>query len=1032
MTVTVLKNSLRARIGSSLRSYRCSWFSLRIPMKKRFFGPTRVFEVTNGGKMSRVPKTAMIRLFPRHKYVFGMAAAVLSIAAAEVPPAQATPSGTVSLEEIVSRGDAAYMDNKMEAAVNAYAEAFGQLDRADAKYADLIKERYARSLAQRAQELQAAGNEKAASEILHRAISIAPDDSHVKAVASRFQPSQQPIVLSASAGDVGRVAPSSAVVAADISTRTIARLDEKMNTAMGHLNKGRSLYADKQYEAALKEYQTALDIMPDSPATAERRQFILLSIGDASVAVAQELAKVGRYDEARGLLEKALKQSPSNKLARRTLEYLNDPERTNPAKTPQYVKDVTEVQRLLNLAYGHFDLGEFDDAKKNFQDVLRLDPYNTAARRGMEAVSGKISEYARSAYDQTRASALADVSAAWEKSVPEEVPTGVGESTEPLDSPFRSIDSKLSSIIIPRLNLEDVDIMEALDVLRNQAIQQDKAPDVQSACGVNITVDFGDPDSPEAQKILSKKFNLKMNNVPLKDALAYLGTVTGTTYRTNAYTVEIISASSDSGTMLSRVIPVPPGFFSASSEGGSDASSDPFATDSSSSGSIVLKRVDPKESLKQMGVSFPEGATVRYNSDNSTLFVRNTQKNIHLIEDIISTKAAQQPIQVIVKATIIEVNQKDLSELGFDWIINADLDADKIFGGGGQSSTNTSYNNQSIFKSLATVTDAAVPNASVTAGLRSINQVISTDSIDSLIANGSQTSRGSMYTPGRAPSILTVRGVWNSAQLAFVMRGLDQKKGVDVLQQPQVIVRPGESAEFYSGKEMLYPSAYEPPQIPNSSGGNNSNGGTSNMMVTPATPTEFASRRTGTSFNVQITGISEDKSVVDMTVTPNMVDFEGFINYGSPIMMPMVGYNKTAASALTDTAVGEEGFVTTVELSKNAILQPIFNTRGLTVPVSVTSGSTVVLGGLQKASTVEFEDKVPMLGDIPLVGRLFRSSGKQVERKVLMIMVKAEVVDPGGKETIVSHNRSSSSHEESQPNMSPQTEDSAEGEMPQP
>ena len=200
MTVTVLKNSLRARIGSSLRSYRCSRFSLRIPMKKRFFGPTRVFEVTNGGKMSRVPKTAMIRLFPRHKYVFGMAAAVLSIAAAEVPPAQATSSGTVSLEEIVSRGDAAYMDNKMEAAVNAYAEAFGQLDRADAKYADLIKERYARSLAQRAQELQAAGNEKAASEILHRAISIAPDDSHVKAVASRFQPSQQPIVLSASAG----------------------------------------------------------------------------------------------------------------------------------------------------------------------------------------------------------------------------------------------------------------------------------------------------------------------------------------------------------------------------------------------------------------------------------------------------------------------------------------------------------------------------------------------------------------------------------------------------------------------------------------------------------------------------------------------------------------------------------------------------------------------------------------------------------------------------------------------------------------
>ncbi len=965
-----------------------------------------------------------------------MAAAVLSIAAAEVPSAQIS-QGSASLEEIVSRGDAAYMGNKMEDAVGAYAEAFRQLDLADAKYASLIKERYARSLAQRAQELQTSGNELVARELLNRAIEILPEDSHVKAVAAKFQPTLpsagQATVFAASIDDIGRVAPSSAVVTADISTRTAARLDEKVNTAMGLLNKGRSLYADKQYEAALKEFQAALDILPNAPATAERRKFILLSIGDASVAVAQEFAKVGRYDEARDLLEKALEQSPDNRLAQRTLEYLNDPVRTNPAKTPQYVKDVTEVQRLLNLAYGHYDLGEFDESKQNFQRVLRIDPYNIAARRGMEAVTKRTEQYATAAQDQTRANALADVSASWEMVVPQEAPVGPEDSSSAADSPFQSVDAKLSSIMIPKLNLEDVDIMEALDVIRNQALQNDKAADVQSARGVNITVDFGDPESADAQKILSKKFNLKMNNVPLKDVLSYMGTMTGTTYRTNAYTVEIVSASNDSGSMASRVIPVPPGFFSASSFAGSGASADPFASDSSSSGGIALKRIDPKEMLKQMGVAFPDGSSVRFNSDSSTLFVRNTQKNIHLIEDIISAKAAQQPVQVVVKATIIEVSQKDLNELGFDWIINADLDADKIFGGGGQNASNTTNNNQSIFNSLATVTNATVPNASVTAGLRSINQVTTTDSIDSLIENGASNSRGSMYTPGRAPSFLTVRGVWNSAQLGFVMRGLDQKKGVDVVQQPQVIVKPGETAEFYSGRELLYPTTYEPPQIPNNSGSNNGrNGsGTSNMIVTPASPTEFAMRKTGTSFNVQITGISDDKSIVEMTVTPEMVDFEGFINYGSPIMMPMVGFNKTAGSTASSVA-GESGFVTTVELSKNAILQPIFNKRGLSVPVSVASGSTVVLGSLQKASTVEFEDSVPMLGDIPLVGRLFRSSGKQVERKYLMIMVKAEVVDPGGKETIVSHNRSSSGQGESQPNMAPETESTVEGDMPQP
>ena len=45
------------------------------------------------------------------------------------------------------------------------------------------------------------------------------------------------------------------------------------------------------------------------------------------------------------------------------------------------------------------------------------------------------------------------------------------------------------------------------------------------------------------------------------------------------------------------------------------------------------------------------------------------------------------------------------------------------------------------------------------------------------------------------------------------------------------------------------------------------------MPMTPAHPTAFETRQLGTIFNVEVTGISDDKSIVEMTVVPEIVDF---------------------------------------------------------------------------------------------------------------------------------------------------------------
>ena len=97
---------------------------------------------------------------------------------------------------------------------------------------------------------------------------------------------------------------------------------------------------------------------------------------------------------------------------------LDDPIRTNPALTAEHVADIDKVRQLLYLADGDFELGRFDAALTNYEQVLCIDPTNKAARRGMERVAVARTDYFRAAQDHMRAELLAEVDAAWEIAPP--------------------------------------------------------------------------------------------------------------------------------------------------------------------------------------------------------------------------------------------------------------------------------------------------------------------------------------------------------------------------------------------------------------------------------------------------------------------------------------------------------------------------------------------------------------------------------------------------------------------------------------
>jgi len=75
---------------------------------------------------------------------------------------------------------------------------------------------------------------------------------------------------------------------------------------------------------------------------------------------------------------------------------------------------------------------------------------------------------------------------------------------------------------------------------------------------------------------------------------------------------------------------------------------------------------------------------------------------------------------------------------------------------------------------------------------------------------------------------------------------------------------------------------------------------------------------------------------------------------------------------------------------------PRIRARTVVTSAIVWDGQTIVLGGLISESSTKRKDKVPLFGDLPLIGRLFRSESKASEKSNLVIFVTPTIIDPAG------------------------------------
>ncbi len=842
------------------------------------------------------------------------------------------------------------------------------------------------------------------------------------------------------------LAASSAAQSVDqVAQREVERRQAAMPRGEEAIARGRRAMQEKNFTVAHEEFRTAVRLLPDAVTSGKLHDEALEGFCASGVKLAEQKIAEGKFMEAESILREVLDEryDPNCHAASELLAQIQKPGVFNRTMGPKFIAKVEEVKKLFSEADGYYNSGRYDLAFKKYEQVLALDPYNVAARRGEEKIDNAKYHYSEDAFNETRARQLWAVEKGWEEPVHRYGQTvgALGEAFQRDSTGTALITNKLNTIIIPKIEFRDASIREAIDFIRQQAAAND--PSTEGKKGVDIVlrlVPIGQiapppipveaapapagPGAPatgaapeagapatarpvvapavvaaSAISPASARITISLNQIPLGEALRYIASQAGLKVKVEPYAVSIIPISEQSNDLITKEYRVPPGFISTSvnvgvsalGQGaytkapGATAAAGPTGTakdtQESTGGHQLINREGAREFLESQGVPFPPGSSANFLPQSSRLIVRNTADNLELVDALVEQASIAVPRQVEIESKFIEVTQNNLKELGFDWLLGPfNIGNHKVFGSGGTSGTSPGVNGADF--PLQFTNGVPVGQNPVTAGNRSGNLAISANALDALLFP-------SLGSSAVAPGIFGLAGVFTDPQFQVVIRALNQKKGVDLLSAPKVTTKSGQRAVIEIVREFRYPVTFTQPQVPAVSssvvGGSNPP-----VVVTPTTPQTFETRNTGVTLEVEPV-VGPDGITIDLNLVPQVVEFEGFINYGSPIFA--IGIN-------TILGVGGVSAITTsapVLLTSNVINQPIFSTRKVTTSVSVWDGQTVVLGGLMREDVQKTEDRTPIIGDLPLVGRLFRTNVDQHIKRNLVIFVTAHLVNPGGQ-----------------------------------
>ncbi len=862
----------------------------------------------------------------------------------------------------------------------------------------------------------------------------------------------------------------------------------------------------KQYEESVRYYTNALKLLNDRVSSNPLRRECEQGIAEGLFRQAIQNWDIGRHQVALDLMMKArehrhpkaqgqIEKWQVESLSLESEETQGESEALHAKNEEDYKAKRDLVRRHLRRARQYLGLREMDKAVEECDVVLASDPYNEEAMRIREAIGKKRQFIRNRERESAREMMIADVDQAWRPAYTvnaaqlaatssETVKTQTGEDPERTQE--QEILKRMKEMRLPNISFKPpATIVDAVEEFRRLSRDYDR-PDIPAekrgfnfvlrtppgAIKIQPEEETSDDFSASASSGEAAPSNgldpiqtIMASDITFYEAMKLVCDSVRYKFIVSGQVVMVMPQDMSTAELIARKYNVPEAFVervdSASEElksmgGGFGASS--RRSSSSSSSEEEGEGQNWKAFFEEMGVSWPEGSSIKHIKSLGKLYVRNTRENLAEFEKVLD-ELGGQPQLIEIETRFVEVSQEDLNSLGFEWILNSDYSLrldNKLsqllhlngsgyynkYVAGSSSGSSTTYNPDGTISGGSGTADTGgssstigsgskLPNIGVNAigGVSDFSQTTADDGTRTYSMGGRYLSTTGNHISGSGSAyndqFMRVNAFLGQADLSMILHMLAQRSDTDLLSAPKIVTKSGENAVIKIVTEYIYPQDYDVQLQSSSSSGYSS--GSQSAVLAIVEPQNFTMREVGVILDVTPTYSEANGGTIDLELKPQVVDEPTWKNYGMRIpftgnanvgdlslgeLVPPFGNAEPADTALKESIIAQYwnavaqmyssilggGSNNNITYYEAPMEQPFFHVRSIDSKVSITPGATVVMGGLITEQRKAMDDKVPFLGDLPFIGRLFRSHAEQTIKRNLLIFVTGRLITPTGRE----------------------------------
>lgn len=642
-------------------------------------------------------------------------------------------------------------------------------------------------------------------------------------------------------------------------------------------------------------------------------------------------------------------------------------EAENDSGAPAISTKVQKKSGLQEQGIALYEAGEYQKAKAVFESIRSEEPYNKTANTYLSRIAARVAQLEMRKLETTRQQAYTVVKEAWN-----EEPVAIGKVEKPKEeveiSPeeiaIEKMTENIKSLMIPNLDFREANIKDVTLYLSEACRRVDPKEK-----GINILL-LGIDSSFDLE---ANTVEISIRDMSLYDVLNYVAEMAKLRFEVRANAIAIMPINyvrvSELVTRIYMISPDVGNDLKSAGSGDSGGVDDLFGSSFS-----VAAPSGPVNVVSFFStVNFPEGSTADYHPSDHQLIVKNTAENFKELERILEIKemaaARKRSQQVEIEAKFVEFSEGKQKELGFDWNVYGSGSV-----GGFTMQEGTYYQpTTALLKPTTIAGQTQVPAVggnfypTLVPGYKQVldkgqnvfgSAVRTGDNVFETAASGVLSSMGG--TPAQM--------VFGNGDVDFTIRALEQEGTADVLSAPRVTTKSGSEAIIRIVEVHRYPQDYDVE--------------TGQRTAPVVKPQDWENFDLGVVLKVTPV-VDTESNTIDLDLQPEITKFRGFDNY-------VVAYNSYTTG--DDNNLGQ--FVG--DGSSLFAQMPYFEKRVVQTQVTIADGHTVVMGGLVDERTETFRDQVPFLGDIPYLGRLFRTEGSRTAKKNLTIFVRATQVDDRG------------------------------------